>query len=90
MPLVRFTRHLQRFFPGLEPTTVEAGTVAEVVDALEQHYPGIRDYIVDDAGALRTHVNIFVGDDRVDDRKTLSDQVDRDDEVHVMQALSGD
>jgi molybdopterin converting factor small subunit len=89
MPHVRFTSHLTKFFPGLGPTAVAGGTVADVVSQLDERYPGIAGYIVDDRGALRKHVNIFVGETLVRDRTSLQDAVGETDEVYVMQALSG-
>lgn len=89
MPSVRFTSHLSKFFPGIGPTAVVGGTVAEVVAALDRQYPGLADYIVDDQGALRKHVNIFVGERLVRDRVRLQDAVADGDELYVMQALSG-
>ena len=89
MATVQFTRHLRRFFPRLEETTVDAATVAEVVTELEQRYPGLADYLVDERGTLRKHVNIFIGDELVWDRQSLSDPVGPDAVVSVIQALSG-
>jgi molybdopterin converting factor small subunit len=89
MPRVQFTSHLRKFFPGLEPLSIEADTVADLVAALDRRHPGIADYLVDEQGSLRKHVNIFVGETLVSDRKALSDTLDADDEVYVMQALSG-
>ncbi len=37
----------------------------------------------------RTHVNIFIGDERIVDRRALSDQVLPDSRVSILQALSG-
>jgi sulfur-carrier protein len=89
MPQVRFTSHLSKFFPGLGPTAVAGGTVADVVAQLDEQYPGIAAYIVDDHGSLRKHVNIFVGESLVRDRAALGDAVGETDEIYVMQALSG-
>lgn len=89
MPRVQFTRHLLRYFPGLQETQVEARTAAEVVAALERRYPGMADFLVDERGALRKHVNIFIGDTLITDRQTLSDPVEEETTVFVMQALSG-
>ena len=44
---------------------------------------------MDDHGALRKHVNIFINDELLDDRETLRDEVTDKDRVFVMQALSG-
>jgi sulfur-carrier protein len=89
MPRVKVTRNLERFFPGLDELEVEGSTVAEVVTALNSHYAGIADYLVDERGALRKHVNIFIDDSLVADRKTLGDSVTPANRIHIIQALSG-
>ena len=71
MPKVKFTTHLVRYFPTLEnPTTVAGETVADVVANLNKTYPGLADYIVDERGVLRKHVNIFIRGDLIHDRKS--------------------
>jgi molybdopterin synthase sulfur carrier subunit len=89
MPSVEFTSALRRFFPDLKPENVEGQTVKEVLAVLDEKYPGLRDYIVDDQGALRQHVNIFLGNEIVRDKTNLSDRVERDDQIFIFQALSG-
>lgn len=91
MATVTLTRHLHAFFPLLEgkELVVDARSAAEVVSALDRLAPGIAFYICDELGRLRTHVNIFIGDERVADRDKLSDAVEPDARVFIMQALSG-
>jgi sulfur-carrier protein len=91
MARVELTRHLFSFFPVLEgrDLTVEAGSVADVVRALDQLAPGIGFYICDERGRLRRHVNVFVDDQMIADRGRLSDRVGPDSRVLIMQALSG-
>jgi len=89
MPHVRFTPSLKRFFPDLAEITVEATTIAELITAVNNRWNGLADYIIDEQGALRKHVNIFIGDELIIDKKTLSDTVDENSRVYIMQALSG-
>ena len=91
MARVELTRHLFSFFPALEgrDLTVEAESVADVVRALEELAPGIAFYICDERGRLRRHVNVFVDDQMIADRGRLSDRVEPDSRVLIMQALSG-
>jgi molybdopterin synthase sulfur carrier subunit len=91
MPTVEMTSHLYQFFPALRgrELSVEASTVAEAVDAVEALAPGFSFYVCDEAGRLRQHVNIFVGSERVRDRATLSDPLEADSRVLILQALSG-
>ena len=89
MPHVQFTRHLSVHFPDLQDFEVEGSTLAEVVAALDRRQPGLAAYLVDDRGALRPHVNLFINDELLRDRAALSDPVGTADRVFVMQALSG-
>jgi sulfur-carrier protein len=45
--------------------------------------------MLDDQGALRRHVAIYVNGRPVSDRARLTDAVAKDDEIYVFQALSG-
>ena len=90
MPAVKFTTHLEKFFPGVtKGVMVEADTVAEVVTALDQQFPGLAAYLVDEHGVLRKHVNIFIDEELIHDRQRLSDPVTNNNRVYVFQALSG-
>jgi hypothetical protein len=91
MATVKMTDHLYRFFPELEDQTitVPAGSVAEVLYAVNAMAPGFTDYILDDHGALRQHVNLSINDHIVIDKNTLSDRVPNNGTVYIFQALSG-
>ena len=91
MANVSLTRHLYQFFPDLEgrDLQVDATNVAEVVQGLDRLAPGLASYLCDERGRLRTHVNVFVGQERLADRISLSDPVPGDATVHIIQALSG-
>ena len=82
---------LLRFFPKLKGTSisVEGTTAAEVIRAVDALAPGFSDYVVDERGALRRHVSVFIGDELVIDRQTLSDRIESGGTLSVFQALSG-
>ncbi|HUW16074.1 MAG TPA: MoaD/ThiS family protein [Actinomycetes bacterium] len=51
---------------GGEPVvSVSGGTLAEVLASLEAAHPGLRARVVDEDGALRRFVNVYVDDDDV-------------------------
>ncbi|CAM2068720.1 MoaD/ThiS family protein [Sulfidibacter corallicola] len=89
MAHVQFTRNLKRFFPDLEPVEIQSDTVSDLVRELDVRHPHLASYIVDDRGALRRHVNIFVNERMIQDRETLSDALSTDAKVFIVQALSG-
>ncbi len=88
MPRVEFTTNLKRHVvcPSRD---IGGASVAEVLGRLFEEDPGLRGYVLDDQGALRRHMNIFVNGEPVRDRKRLSDAVEADTTIYVFQALSG-
>ncbi len=89
MKKIRFTSALKRFFPSLHEEYVQGETVSEVLDQLERKYPGLKDYLVDEGGSMRKHINIFIGDQLITDREGLTDIVEEGEEILIFQALSG-
>ena len=88
MARVTFTPHLQRFLDA-PPRDVVASTVAAVLAHVFAENPRLRGYVLDDRGAVRQHVTIFVDDAPIADRVTLNDAVGEESEIFVLQALSG-
>jgi hypothetical protein len=83
-----FTQNLQRHVP-CPPTSAPGHTVREILDHVFADNPRLRGYVVDERGSLRKHMSIFVDGELITDRRTLSDSVETDSEIYVMQALSG-
>ncbi len=63
--------------------------MSEALSFVFRDNPGLRSYVLDDQGRLRTHVVIYVDGRPVRDRNALGDAVGESAEIHVMQALSG-
>jgi len=62
------------------------GTLSELMDALEQRFPGVRFRLVDEHNAIRRHIAMFVGESMV---HTLAVPVVDGDRVQIVGALSG-
>lgn len=88
MPTVFFTSQLARFVDA-PTTTVSGATLRDVLENVFQGHPQLRGYILDDQGAIRRHVAVFVDGVQVRDRSSLEDKLSIDSEIHVFQALSG-
>ena len=71
------------------PQDVQGETVSTALDAVFATHPRLRSYVLDDQGELRKHMNVFVNGVILRDRVRLSDKIDADTEIHVIQALSG-
>lgn len=85
MARVVFTSHLQRFVSCPEHE-VQADSISSALQEVFDANPRLRDYILDDQGALRKHVIVFI-----DGRRTreLGEKIGNDSQIHVLQALSG-
>ena len=88
MAQVVFTSALERHL-SCPPQEVAGDTVREVLDSAFAANPGIRTYVLDEQGALRKHMTVFVDGEATRDRTGLSDVVRPESQVYVMQALSG-
>ena len=88
MPLVRFTQNIQRHV-SCPPREVEGASLRGALEAYFAGHPAARGYVLDDQGALRKHMAIFINGEPVLDRKELADAVPTDGTVDIVQALSG-
>lgn len=88
MVRVTFTDNIQRHMacPSME---VDGKTVRAVLEQVFRKNPKMRSYLLDDQGAVRKHMVIFVNGEQIHDPKDLTDSVSAGAEVYVMQALSG-
>ena len=64
-------------------------TVGEAFEALWAVCPGLRDRVVTEEGAIREHVNVFVGPENVRYSGGLTTALDADAEISIFPAISG-
>jgi len=88
MITVTFTDNIQRHI-ACPPDAVTGSTVGEVLNKVFERNERAQGYVLDDRGALRKHMVVFVNGLPIRDRKGLSDLVPEGADVYVMQALSG-
>lgn len=89
MPELILTRALAAQARNELEHEVNGASVREAFDALFERHPQLRRYLLTDTGAVRRHVNVFLNETLIEDRRTLSDTVAPDDTIHVIQAVSG-
>ena len=85
---VVFTENIQRHV-ACPPALVSGATVGEVLDRVFEGNERARGYVLDDLGAVRKHMVVFINGKPIRDRTSLSDPVTDGSEVYIMQALSG-
>lgn len=88
MPRIVLTSHLKAV-ADCECFVVTGDTVRSALEALFALHPLLRNYLLDDRGALRHHVAAFVNGVVVTDKELLGTAVPPDGEIFLAQALSG-
>lgn len=88
MAKISFTAHLRKVAPP-GATPVAADNLGDALDQVFAQAPKLRGYVVDEQNRLRRHVVIFLNGTRLAPGNWLAQVLAADDDVYVMQALSG-
>ncbi|GGO76848.1 MULTISPECIES: MoaD/ThiS family protein [Nocardioides] len=86
---VRIPTILRTYTDGASEVTATGATLSEVLDDLDTHYAGIKGRILDDNGALRRFVNVYVGNDDVRFLDDLATPTPDGSQVSVIPAVAG-
>ncbi len=86
---VRIPTILRTYTGGESEVTADGATLAEVLDDLDARYPGIKARIVDESGALRRFVNVYVGNDDVRFLDDLATATPDGTQISVIPAVAG-
>jgi molybdopterin synthase sulfur carrier subunit len=86
MAVVWIPALLRELTHGAAQATVPGDTVRQVIENLEQTYPGIEGRLCED-GRLRPHIAVVV-DNQVS-RQGLRHRLSEESEVHFLPAISG-
>ncbi len=77
---------LRPFAGGAERVEVDGATVGEVVAGLD---PVLRRRLTDEQGAVRRHVNIYLGNDNIRDLDGLGTPLKDGDELMILPSVAG-
>ena len=86
---VRIPAPLRRVTNGVDKVSIEADSVGGVIEALNVEFPGIKDRLCDDTGALRNFVNVYVNGEDVRFESGLDTATKSGDEVSIVPAVAG-
>lgn len=85
MAVVRLRAPLSELAGGRRELELDGATVAEVLRALEREHPDVKGWILDERGAIREHINVFVNKEYGREETALGPG----DRVHILPAISG-
>jgi molybdopterin synthase sulfur carrier subunit len=80
---------LQKFTNNEATVSLEASSVSELLEALEQRYTGIVDRLCDENGKLRRFLNVYVNKEDIRFLDNLTTPLNDGDEVSIVPAVAG-
>jgi molybdopterin synthase sulfur carrier subunit len=86
---VRVPTILRTYTGGVSEVAADGANLREVLDSLDTAYPGIKGRIIDEQGALRRFVNVYVGNDDVRFLDGLDTALADGTHVSVIPAVAG-
>ncbi len=90
MPVsVRIPTILRTYTGGASEVSADGATLGEVLDDLDRNYSGIKARVLDETGALRRFVNVYVGNDDVRFLDGLSTPTPAGSSISVIPAVAG-
>jgi len=80
---------LQKYTNNQATVEVNAATVAELIDALETSFPGIKNRLCDESGKVRRFLNIYVKEEDIRFLNNTETPLNEGDEVSIVPAVAG-
>lgn len=90
MPVnIRIPTPLRKLTNNEELVAVQPGTIGSAIKELQSRYPGIQERLVDEAGAVRRFVNVYVNEEDIRFLKNQDTPLKEGDEVSIIPAIAG-
>ena len=86
---VRIPTPLRKLTNNEELVEVKAGTVGAAIAELQSRYPGIKERLLDDTGAVRRFVNVYVNEEDIRFLDNQQTPIKDGDEVSIIPAIAG-
>jgi molybdopterin converting factor small subunit len=80
---------LQPWVDGHARVVIEGETIAEVFEGLLESHAELRRLLLDETGAVRRHVNVFVGREQVRDPMRAEVRLEEDCEIRIVPSMAG-
>ena len=89
MAKVRIPTPLRKLTNNEEIVEVNASTVGAAITELQSRYPGIKERLVDDTGAIRRFVNVYVNEEDIRFLQNQETPLKNGDEISIIPAIAG-
>jgi molybdopterin synthase sulfur carrier subunit len=86
---VRIPTPLRKLTKENAEVDAAGSTIREVVDDLENQFPGFKERMCDENGELRRFVNVYVGEEDIRFMDGLDTQIPEGEQVSIIPAVAG-
>ncbi len=86
---VRIPTALRRLTQGQGEIQIEASSIGELIEKLEEEFPGIKERLVEPNGEIRKFVNFFVNDEDIRFLNGKNTELKDGDVVSIIPAIAG-
>jgi MoaD family protein len=87
--VVRIPTPLRAATRGAAEVEATGDTVGAVIEDLERQFPGLRERLLEDGGAIRRFINIYVNDEDVRFLDGLTTGLKAGDQLAIVPAIAG-
>jgi len=86
---VRIPTPLRKLTKDKDMVQAAGATIQDIIESLEQQYPGLKERLCDERGELRRFVNVYLNDEDIRFAQGKSTPVKDGDEISVIPAIAG-
>jgi sulfur-carrier protein len=86
---VRIPTPLRKLTNDEELIEVKPATIGEVINELQSRYPGFKERLLDETGAVRRFVNIYVNEEDIRFLQNQDTLIKSGDEISIIPAIAG-
>lgn len=80
---------LREFTDGESEVSAEGETVSDIIEDLNDQFPGIRERLTTDDGELREFLNIYVDDEDIRFKDDLETTIEEGSDLSIIPAIAG-
>ena len=89
MAIVRIPTPLRRLTKEQDEVNSRASNVNDLIQDLEDQFPGIKDKICEDDGSIRKFINIYINDEDIRFLEGPETNIKEDDTISIIPAIAG-
>ena len=86
---IRIPTPLRKLTNDEDVVEVDAGTIGDAIIELQRRFPGIKERLLDDTGAVRRFVNVYVNEEDIRFLQNQQTALKDGDEISIIPAIAG-